>query len=57
MEDARAELDSYLRSRVAPDASLEKFLATMLHAIYEYLSAIPCNEGPAAPSILHNDCH
>ncbi len=28
-----------------------------LHAIYEYLSAIPCIEGPAAPSILHNDCH
>jgi hypothetical protein len=28
-----------------------------LHAIYEYLSAIPCIEGPPAPSILHNDCH
>jgi hypothetical protein len=28
-----------------------------LQAIYEYLSAIPCIEGPAAPSILHNDCH
>jgi hypothetical protein len=28
-----------------------------LRAIYEYLSAIPCIEGPAAPSALHNDCH
>ena len=27
-----------------------------LRAIYEYLSAIPCVEGPAAPSPLHNDC-
>jgi hypothetical protein len=28
-----------------------------LLASYEYLSAIPCIEGPAAPSIPHNDCH
>jgi hypothetical protein len=27
-----------------------------LRAIYEYLSAIPCVEGPPAPSVLHNDC-
>jgi hypothetical protein len=27
-----------------------------LRAIYEYLSAIPCIEGPPAPSNLHNDC-
>jgi len=27
-----------------------------LRAIYEYLSAIPCIEGPPAPNILHNDC-
>ena len=27
-----------------------------LRAIYEYLSAIPCIEGPPAPSLLHNDC-
>ena len=27
-----------------------------IRAIYEYLSAIPCIEGPAAPSVLHNDC-
>lgn len=28
-----------------------------LRAIYEYLSAIPCIEGPPAPSVLHNDCN
>ena len=28
-----------------------------IRAIYEYLSAIPCIEGPPAPSVLHNDCH
>ena len=27
-----------------------------LRAIYEYLSAVPCIEGPPAPSPLHNDC-
>jgi hypothetical protein len=27
-----------------------------LRAIYEYFSAIPCIEGPPAPSVLHNDC-
>lgn len=27
-----------------------------LRAVYEYLSAVPCIEGPPAPSILHNDC-
>jgi cytochrome c553 len=28
-----------------------------IRAIYEYLSAIPCVEGPPAPSPLHNDCY
>src|SRR5215467_16332538 len=41
VEDARTELDAYLRSRVAHDTSLEKFLATMLHAIYEYSETHP----------------
>ena len=27
-----------------------------LRAIYEYLRAVPCIAGPAAPSPLHNDC-
>src|SRR5215472_9746526 len=25
-------------------------------AIYEYLSAVPCIEGPPAPNVLHNNC-
>jgi AcrR family transcriptional regulator len=41
VEDARTELDAYLRSRVSHDTSLEKFLATMLHAIYEYSEIHP----------------
>jgi hypothetical protein len=28
-----------------------------VRAIYEYLGAIPCIEGPPPPSVLHNDCH
>lgn len=28
-----------------------------LKAVYEYLSAIPCVAGPAAPSPLHHDCN
>jgi hypothetical protein len=28
-----------------------------LRAIYEYLSAVPCIEGPPAPSPLHHDCN
>ena len=28
-----------------------------IRAIYEYLSTVPCIEGPPAPSVLHNDCH
>ena len=28
-----------------------------IRAIYEYLSAVPCIEGPPAPSELHNDCN
>jgi hypothetical protein len=27
-----------------------------IRAIYVYLSAVPCIEGPPAPSVLHNDC-
>ena len=27
-----------------------------IRAIYEYLSAVPCIEGPPPPSLLHNDC-
>lgn len=27
-----------------------------IRAIYEYLSSIPCIDGPPAPSVLHNEC-
>jgi hypothetical protein len=27
-----------------------------IRAIYEYLGAIPCIEGPPAPNVLHNEC-
>ncbi len=27
-----------------------------IRAIYEYLCAIPCIEGPPAPRVMHNDC-
>ena len=27
-----------------------------IRAIYEYLSAVPCIEGPPPPSVLHNNC-
>jgi hypothetical protein len=27
-----------------------------IRAIYEYLRAIPCIDGPPSPSVLHNDC-
>jgi hypothetical protein len=27
-----------------------------IRAVYEYLRAIPCIEGPPAPSVLHNQC-
>jgi len=27
-----------------------------IRAIYEYLRAVPCIEGPPAPSVLHNQC-
>ncbi len=36
VEDARTELDAYVRSRTKPSGSLEDFIATMLNAVYEY---------------------
>jgi hypothetical protein len=37
-------------------ACLPKHDRTSTSAIYEYLNAVPCVEGPPAPSVLHNDC-
>lgn len=41
VEDARSELDAYIRARVDRASSLETFIATMLHTIYEYIEAHP----------------
>ena len=42
--------------QIMPWPSFRSFSDHELRAIYEYLSAIPCIEGPPAPSVLHNDC-
>jgi len=42
--------------QIMPWPSFQNFTDHDLRAIYEYLSAIPCIEGPPAPSVLHNDC-
>jgi hypothetical protein len=42
--------------QIMPWPSFRFFSDHELRAIYEYLSAIPCIEGPPAPSVLHNDC-
>jgi hypothetical protein len=42
--------------QIMPWPSFRFFSDHELQAIYEYLSAVPCIEGPPAPSVLHNDC-
>ena len=42
--------------QIMPWPSFRSFSDHELRAIYEYLSAVPCIEGPPAPSVLHNDC-
>ena len=42
--------------QVMPWPNFQNLTDHDLRAIYEYLSAIPCIEGPPAPSPLHNDC-
>jgi len=42
--------------QIMPWPAFQNFSDHELRAIYEYLSAIPCIEGPPAPSVLHNDC-
>ena len=41
VEDARSELDDYLRSRVDQNSTLENFLATTISAIYDYSAEHP----------------
>jgi len=42
--------------QVMPWPTLQHLTHRDIRAIYEYLSAIPCNPGPAS-GVLHNDCH
>jgi len=42
--------------QVMPWPAFQSMTEHDLRAIYEYLSTIPCIEGPPAPSVLHNDC-
>lgn len=42
--------------QVMPWPDLRHLTEHDLLAIYEYLSAVPCIEGPPAPNPLHNDC-
>lgn len=41
VDDARAELDEYLRARRLPGQSLEEMIAGALHAIFEYSESHP----------------
>jgi hypothetical protein len=43
--------------QVMPWPRFQYMTDRQLQAIYEYLSAIPCIEGPPDPNPLHNDCH
>jgi hypothetical protein len=44
--------------QVMPWYAFQDMTQKELQAMYEYLSAIPCIEGPEDPTnILHNDCH
>jgi hypothetical protein len=42
--------------QIMPWPTFQNMTDRDLGAIYEYLSAIPCIEGPPAPDPLHNDC-
>lgn len=41
VEDARTELDAFVRARVGTDESLEGLIAGTLHAMYEYVETHP----------------
>ena len=43
--------------QVMPWPNFQNMTDNDLRAIYEYLRAIPCIEGPPAPDPLHHDCH
>jgi AcrR family transcriptional regulator len=41
VDEARTELDEYVRAKVHADQSLEELIANTLHAIYEYMESHP----------------
>jgi AcrR family transcriptional regulator len=41
VEEARSELDDFVRTHVPEDASLEQLIAGLLHAIYDYSASHP----------------
>jgi hypothetical protein len=43
--------------QIMPWPTYQNLSNYQIRAIYEYLRAIPCIEGPPAPSVLHNDCY
>jgi len=43
--------------QIMPWPAIQNMTDYDIRAIYEYLSAVPCIEGPPPPSVLHNDCH
>jgi hypothetical protein len=42
--------------QIMPWPGLRHLKERDLRAIYEYLRAVPCIEGPPTPSPLHNEC-
>jgi hypothetical protein len=43
--------------QIMPWPAYQNMATSDIRAIYEYLRAVPCIEGPPAPSVLHNDCY
>lgn len=42
--------------QIMPWPTFRRMTEDDLKAIYAYLTAVPCNAGPPAPSVLHNNC-
>ena len=42
--------------QIMPWPRFQEMTTHDIRAVYEYLRAVPCIEGPPAPSVLHNQC-
>jgi hypothetical protein len=42
--------------QIMPWPAFQSMTEQDIRAIYEYLSTVPCVEGPPVPSVLHNNC-